>query len=84
MPNYNKQAELFNVLSNPKRLQILDFLKNGPKTVNEIAEACNLRKSNISQNLQLMRLTGVLTAERKGKNVIYEIKDTNILKLLSI
>ncbi|PLZ80217.1 ArsR/SmtB family transcription factor, partial [Fischerella thermalis] len=49
-PSYFK-ADLFKVLSNPVRIQILDTLRTGEKSVNDIAEWLELEASSVSQQL---------------------------------
>lgn len=46
--DYSKIAEIFKVLSNPKRFEILDSIKNREVTVNEISKILSTRKSNTS------------------------------------
>ena len=80
---YEKIAELFKIMANAKRLEILETIKDKEVTVNEISKVLGILKSNTSQHLALLRYTGIVTANRKGKNIFYSIKDKNVSKLLS-
>jgi ArsR family transcriptional regulator len=72
------QAGICKVLSNPKRLLMLHELRNGEKTVNELAESTGLRQANVSQHLALMRLRKMVTERRVGNTVFYRISDKRI------
>ncbi len=83
---YIKCAELFKIMSNPKRLEILDIIKGREVTVNEISKILGTRKSNTSQHLAYLRYTGIVTAKRNGKNIFYKLVDPKIIdsyKILS-
>lgn len=78
--DYVKCAELFKVMSNSKRLEILDIIKDKEVTVNEISKILGTRKSNTSQHLAYLRYVGVVTAKRVGKNIFYKLVDPRIIE----
>ena len=78
--NYTKCAELFKIMSNEKRLQILDIIKDKEVTVNEISDKLAIRKSNTSQHLAYLRYTGVVVARRDGKNIFYKLVDPKLVE----
>lgn len=78
--NYRKCAELFKIMSNEKRLQILDIIKDKEVTVNEISDKLGIRKSNTSQHLSYLRYTGVVVARRDGKNIFYKLVDPRLVE----
>lgn len=67
---FRRQAELCKSLADPKRLMILNGLKDGPRSVSELAETAGLKQSNASQHIGVLRRAGVIKPERKG-NIIY-------------
>ncbi len=75
-------ATLLKQLSHPQRLLILCSLAEGERTVGEIEEACGASQSAVSQFLKGMRLEGLVEPRREGKQVIYEIVDDRVLKLI--
>jgi ArsR family transcriptional regulator len=77
---YIKCAELFKIMSNPKRLEIMNIIKDKEVTVNDISKALDTRKSNTSQHLAYLRYTGIVTAKRQGKNIFYKLVDPKILE----
>ena len=72
------QAGICKVLSNPKRLQILHELRDGERTVGELATSLGIRQANVSQHLALMRLRNMVIERRVGNTVFYRISDKRI------
>ena len=76
---YEMQAQLCKTLANPKRLEILDILKNdGEITVNALAEQLEIPKANTSQHLAVLRQAGVVNTRRDGINVFYSLRSERI------
>ncbi|QLE53314.1 helix-turn-helix transcriptional regulator (plasmid) [Nostoc sp. C057] len=80
-PSYFK-ADLFKVLSNPVRIQILDTLRTGEKSVNDIAECLKLEASSVSQQLAVLRSRNLVTSRKQGNYVFYSIRDPAIFQIL--
>ncbi len=70
---FRRQAELCKSLADPKRLMILNGLKDGPKSVGELAEIAGLKQSNASQHIGVLRRAGVLKPQRDGNTVYYSL-----------
>jgi len=70
---FRRQAELCKSLSDPKRLMILNVLKDGPKSVSELAEMAGLKQSNASQHIGVLRRAGVIKPQRDGNTVYYSL-----------
>ncbi|GBE14949.1 MAG TPA: ArsR family transcriptional regulator [Proteobacteria bacterium] len=69
-----RQAELFKVLSVESRIRIIDLLKQkGPLGVSELSEAIGITPSAVSQHLKVLRYAGLVSSERKGYCLPYEI-----------
>ena len=68
---FRRQAELCKSLADAKRLMILNGLKDGPKSVTELAEIAGLKQSNASQHIGVLRRAGVIKPERRGNTVYY-------------
>src|SRR3989338_4150394 len=77
---YYKNAEIYRVMANPKRLEILNLLAIWEMSVDEIAEALRISKANVSQHLALLRQTRLVVVRRKGLNAFYKITDPRIVK----
>lgn len=72
------QAEICQTLANPKRLRILNLLKDGELSVGAMVQALGLAKANLSQHLGLMRQKGILTARRQGTTIYYRLATPGI------
>lgn len=70
---FRLQAELCKSLADPKRLMIIHNLRDGPKSVGELAEILGLKQSNTSQHLSVLRKVGVVSSERHGNTVHYNL-----------
>lgn len=77
---YEKNAELYKVMANSKRLEILNTIKDQEVTVNELTRVLGTRKSNTSQHLAYLRLVGLVITRRQGKNIFYKISDPKIVE----
>ena len=70
---FRRQAELCKSLADPKRLMILNGLKDGPKSVGELADIAGLKQSNASQHIGVLRRAGVIRPQRDGNTVYYSL-----------
>lgn len=77
---YNKNALVYKILANSKRLEILNILKVRESSVEELIAITKLPKANISQHLALLRHSGLVIARREGLNVYYKIVDPRIVE----
>lgn len=66
-------ANLFSLLSHPTRLQFFCLLRDGEKTVGELAQAVGISPQNASQHLRLMRESGLVRSFRNGQQVRYRL-----------
>jgi ArsR family transcriptional regulator len=72
------QAELCKCLADPKRLMIIHELREGERSVGELAEVLGLKQSNASQHLAVMRRAGIITPRREGSTVYYSLINPKI------
>jgi DNA-binding transcriptional ArsR family regulator len=77
---YKLQAEVLKTLSNPRRLEIVHLLADGPREVSRLAEDMGISQPNVSQHLAVMRAAGVVEAERDGREVRYRLSDPEIIE----
>jgi DNA-binding transcriptional ArsR family regulator len=75
-------AETMQALSAPSRLLILDCLRDGPLPVAELAAVVGMEQSAVSHQLRVLRHLGLVTGERRGKQVIYALHDPHVGELL--
>ncbi len=70
-----RQASELKALGSVRRLEILSFLKKKKSAVvGDIAEAIRISQESASQHLRILRLVGIVTSVRRGKNVSYRIR----------
>ncbi len=82
---YELQAELCKTLSNPKRLEILDILREeGEISVNQLADRLEIPKANTSQHLAVLRQAGVVSTRKDGINVYYSLRSAKISEACSL
>src|SRR3972149_4440134 len=77
---FQMHAEICKTLSNPIRLEILSKLRDGKKSVNEIASLTGVRQATVSQHLAVLRQRGVVSTRREGINVYYDVANPKITR----
>ena len=77
---FQMHAEICKTLSNPIRLEILSRLRDGKKSVNEIASLTGVRQATVSQHLAVLRQRGVVSTRREGINVYYDVANPKITR----
>jgi len=74
-------AERFKALADPVRLRLLSALTEGERTVGELAELCDKRQPNVSQQLAALAHAGLVTGRKQGQRVYYRIADPYIARI---
>jgi ArsR family transcriptional regulator len=77
---YELHAQVCKVFSSPKRLQIIDLLRHGERTVGELVSHMDIGKANLSQQLAFMRSKGILETRRDGQRIYYRLAYPGMLK----
>lgn len=77
-------AERFKALSDRARLSLLQELRGGSRTVNELVEATGMGQANVSRHLSQLFVNGLVARERDGVFVRYELADQDVLKLCEL
>ncbi len=77
---YAQIARLGKAVAAPKRLELLDLLCQGPRTVEALADQAALSIANASQHLQVLRRAGLLVAEKKGVHVEYRLAEDEVAR----
>jgi ArsR family transcriptional regulator, arsenate/arsenite/antimonite-responsive transcriptional repressor len=68
--------DAFKALADPTRRAILKLLRAGPRTSGEIAEQFDSAWPTVSRHLGVLRAAGLITSERRGQQVRYELNTT--------
>ena len=77
---YRLHSEICKTIAQAKRLEILDTLRDGELSVNDLAARMGVTPSNVSQQLAILRGAGVLATRRDGTSVFYRIANRKILQ----
>ena len=77
-------ARLGKALSNGNRLQILEYLAQKERNVEELARVSGLSVANTSQHLQQLRQIGLVSSEKQGLKVFYRIAGDDVIELLNV
>lgn len=77
----NKQFELFNILGNAIRFEIVDYLSTGEKCVCNIFKRLNLSQNLVSHHLGILRKSGLIKDRKEGRWVYYSL-DEKALKVM--
>ena len=75
-------AERFRALAEPARLQILNALRGGEKTVTQLVEETGLGQANVSKHLQVLHTLGYITRRKQGLFVHVSLTDPESLQAL--
>lgn len=81
---FRRRAELCRVLTDPKRLLILDALRDGERAVGELADALGCTLPNTSQHLAQLRSAGLVAGRREGTTVYYSLAEPRILQACDV
>jgi len=77
---YNLHSDLCKAIFNPKRLAIIDALRDNKMNVNDLSERLKTSQSNISQHLAILKSKSLVVSVKEGSNTYYSISNPKILK----
>jgi DNA-binding transcriptional ArsR family regulator len=78
---YGQYARIGKALGNPARLEILELLAQGERTVESLTQELGLSTANTSQHLQVLRGAGLVDSRRSGLFIHYRLADDSIVQL---
>jgi len=76
------KAKIFNALSDPARLDIIDFLRGGEKCVCEIVPYVDLIQPVVSRHLKILKDCGLLKFRKEGNRRLYSVADPRIFEII--
>lgn len=76
---YRMHADLCKVLTDPKRLMLLDALRSGEHSVGDLAAAIGVTLANASQHLAVLRSAGLIGGRRSGTTILYRLAEPAIV-----
>lgn len=81
---YELHASICKGLADPKRLLILDALRDEERSVSEICDISELPQSNVSQHLAVLREKGLVVTRREGQRIYYAVASAKINQALDL
>lgn len=70
---YEIQADFCRAIAHPRRLKMLELLREKPRTVTEMADLLDTTPPNISQHLKILMAHGILERKKNGVRVLYSL-----------
>ncbi|MFA5801054.1 MAG: metalloregulator ArsR/SmtB family transcription factor [Thermoleophilia bacterium] len=81
---YEMHAEICKVLTNPKRIEILNLLRDGERSVGDLALLAELPQTSVSQHLSFLRQKGMVVSRRDGSSIYYTVANEKIFSAMDI
>lgn len=77
-------ARICKAIADPKRLMIINELRDGPMSVSDLCRELELSQTNASQHLAVLRERGIVTTERVGASVMYSLRGKKVLQAVDL
>ncbi len=81
---YFYHAEMCKVFAHPKRLELINILRDKEKSVGELSQSLGLAIGNLSQHLAMMRQRHILASRKEGNVVYYRIANPRLLEAFDL
>lgn len=81
---FSQFARVGKALSNGNRLELLEFIAQAERSVDQLAKVSGLTVANTSQHLQHLRHAGLVTSRKQGLNVFYQLSGNDVIQLLDV
>ncbi|WP_058042000.1 ArsR/SmtB family transcription factor [Streptomyces roseifaciens] len=82
VPLCQAKAEFFRMLGHPVRIRVLELLQDGPRPVRDLLAEIDIEPSSLSQQLAVLRRSGIVTSTRTGSTVVYELAGGDVAELM--
>ncbi|MEV6199591.1 metalloregulator ArsR/SmtB family transcription factor [Streptomyces sp. NPDC051771] len=82
VPLYQAKAEFFRMLGHPVRIRVLELLQDGPTAVRDLLAAIEVEPPALSQQLAVLRRSGIVTSTREGATVVYTLASGDVADLM--
>ncbi len=77
---FELHADLLKAMAHPKRLEIIQLLRDKSLSVSQIQEMLDLPQANLSQHLQILREVGVVETQKEGKQIFYRLAHPHFIQ----
>ncbi len=79
---FEQLALIAHCLGSPQRIEILDYVAQAERNVEELSELTELSVANTSRHLQILKQHGLVVVRKKGKNRLYTLAGDDVVQLL--
>jgi DNA-binding transcriptional ArsR family regulator len=83
-PHHRFKAEFFKAFGHPTRLAIIEQLRAGERSVQELQAALTIDQSSVSQQLAVLRTKHIVASRKEGTTVYYRVRDVVVFDLLDV
>ncbi|MEO8610846.1 MAG: metalloregulator ArsR/SmtB family transcription factor [Chloroflexota bacterium] len=80
----HRQADICAALADYHRMLLLYAVADNPQSVSELVRRVGLSQPAVSRHLRIMRESGVVVAERRGKSIFYIVTDRRIIQAMDL
>jgi ArsR family transcriptional regulator len=84
VPLYQAKAEFFRMLGHPVRIRVLELLQDGPMPVRELLAEIEVEPASLSQQLAVLRRSGIVSSRREGSTVVYALASGDVADLMGV
>ena len=81
---YRSIAKVAQALASGNRLQLLEFMAQGERSVDALAAMAGMTVANASQHLQALRRAGLVAARKEGQRVYYRLAGDDVVRLYDV
>lgn len=81
---YSYHADMCKVFSHPKRLEVIDALRKGERSVGDLCHQLGISPANLSQHLAMMKERRIVISRKEGSIVYYRIANPRLLEAFDI
>lgn len=81
---YELHAQMCRIFTSPKRLEILNLLKDKELSVGQLGQLAKIPQANLSQHLSILREKGIVKTRREGATIYYSLTNPKIIKAFDI
>lgn len=81
---YELHAQMCQVFTSPKRLEVINLLRDKELSVGELTKMSRLPQANLSQHLSILRAEGIVKTRREGVMIYYSLANPGIIKAFDI
>ncbi|MBT5232100.1 MAG: metalloregulator ArsR/SmtB family transcription factor [Methylococcales bacterium] len=81
---FTQLARIGKAISQPNRLELLDYLAQSPYNVETLSKLSGLSIANTSQHLKQLKLAGLIESDKQGQHVFYQISGNDVVQMMEL